>query len=93
MALDDDAARVLEMVRLSGRPAFETVSPTEARALFLGGREILSPAPPRVGEVRELTAPRADGGIIPLRLYRAAGRRRNEPAGAGVFSRRRLGRR
>ena len=73
MALDDDAARVLEMVRLSGRPAFETVSPTEARALFLGGREILSPPPPRVGEVRELTAPRADGGIIPLRLYRAAG--------------------
>ena len=73
MALDDDAARVLEMVRLSGRPAFETVSPTEARALFLGGREILSPAPPRVGEVRELTAPRPDGGIIPLRLYRAAG--------------------
>jgi acetyl esterase len=73
MALDDDAARVLEMVRLSGRPAFETVSPAEARALFLGAREILSPEPPAVGEVRELTAPGADRANIPLRLYRPVG--------------------
>jgi acetyl esterase len=73
MALDDDAARVLEMVRLSGRPAFETVSPAEARALFLGGREILSPEPAPVGEVRAPEAPGANGATIPLRLYRPAG--------------------
>jgi acetyl esterase len=72
MALDADAARVLEMVRLSGRPPFETVSPAQARALFLGGREILSPEPPPVGKVRELTVPGPDGAAIPLRLYRAA---------------------
>ena len=47
MALDGDAVRVLEMVRLSGRPPLETVTPPEARALFLGGRDILSPEPAR----------------------------------------------
>ena len=73
MALDGDAARVLEIVRLSGRPPFEKVSPTEARALFLGGREILSPAPAPVAETRELAIAGPDGGLLPLRLYRAAG--------------------
>jgi hypothetical protein len=31
MALDRDAGRVLEMVRLSGRPPYETLSAPEAR--------------------------------------------------------------
>jgi len=33
MAIDGDAERVLEMVRSSGQPAYETLSPAEARAL------------------------------------------------------------
>jgi acetyl esterase/lipase len=73
MALDGDAARVLEMVRLSGRPPFETVTPTQARALFLGGREILQPDPPPVAEIRELTITGPDGVTLPLRLYRGVG--------------------
>ena len=73
MALDGDAARVLEIVRLSGRPPFETVTPTEARALFLGGREILQPDPAPVAETRELTMPGGDGRILSLRLYRSIG--------------------
>jgi acetyl esterase len=73
LVLDGDAARVLEIVRLSGRPPFETVSPIEARALFLGGREILSPAPAPVAETRELAIAGPGGGHLPLRLYRAAG--------------------
>ncbi len=85
MALDGDAARVLEMVRLSGRPPFETVSPAEARALFLGGREILSPDPPPVAETRELAITRADGGAVPLRLYRGAGTRAETALPALVF--------
>ena len=36
-----DEARVLELVRLPGRPPFESVSGGEARVLFLRGREIL----------------------------------------------------
>jgi acetyl esterase len=66
MALDRDAERVLEMVRASGRPAYETVSPAEARALFLAGREVLALEPPPVAAVRELSGP----GGVPLRLYR-----------------------
>jgi len=73
MALDGDAARVLEMVRLSGRPPLETVSPTEARALFLGGREILSPEPAPVAEIRDLGIAGPDGATLPLRLYRGVG--------------------
>jgi acetyl esterase len=40
MALDPDAERVLEMVRASGRPPYETLRPAEARALFLAAREV-----------------------------------------------------
>ncbi len=70
MALDGDAGRVLEMVRLSGRPPFETISPAQARALFLGGREILSPDPAPVAETRELTVAGPNAGRLALRLYR-----------------------
>jgi acetyl esterase len=73
MALDDDAARVLELVRLSGRPPLETVSPAEARALFLGGREIFSPDPPPVAETRDIAIPGPAGAKLRLRLYRGAG--------------------
>ncbi len=59
MALDDDAARVLEMVRLSGRPPFEAVGPTEAWALFLRGRDVLSPDPAPVAEIRDMVKPPA----------------------------------
>ena len=69
MALDPDAERVLELVRLSGRPTFDQVSPAEARALFLAGRQVFAPEPAPVAEIRELTAP-GPGGDIPLRLYR-----------------------
>jgi acetyl esterase len=72
MALDRDAERVLEMVRLSGRPPYETLTVPEARALFLAAREVLTPDPPPVGEVRAFSAPREDGGAVPLRLYRGA---------------------
>ncbi|MBV8735740.1 MAG: hypothetical protein JO007_00495 [Alphaproteobacteria bacterium] len=59
MALDDNAARVLEMVRLSGRPSFEAVGPTEAWALFLHGRVVFSPDPAAVAEIRHMMKPPA----------------------------------
>jgi len=70
MALDPDAARVLEMVRLSGRPPYETLTAPEARALFVAAREVLAPDPAPVAEVRELSAPGPGGEVIPMRLYR-----------------------
>jgi acetyl esterase len=69
MALDPDAARVLEMVRASGRPPYETLSPAEARALFLAGREVLALDPAPVAVIRDIAGP--DG--LPVRLYRGAG--------------------
>jgi acetyl esterase len=69
MALDPDAERVLEMVRASGRPPYETLSPAEARALFLAGREALALDPAPVAMVRDITGP----GGVSLRLYRGAG--------------------
>jgi acetyl esterase len=72
MALDRDAERVLEMVRLSGRPSYETLSAPEARELFLAAREVLAPDPPPVAEIRELSAPGPAGAAVPLRLYRGA---------------------
>src|SRR5260370_19361502 len=72
MALDGDAGRVLEIVRLSGRPPYETLSAPEARELFLAAREVLAPDPPPVAEIRELSAPGPAGAAVPLRLYRGA---------------------
>src|ERR1700732_5096273 len=72
MALDRAAERVLERMRLSGRPPSETLSAPEARELFLAAREVLAPDPPRVAEIRELSAPGPTGAAVPLRLYRGA---------------------
>jgi acetyl esterase len=69
MALDPDAERVLEMVRASGRPPYETLSAPEARALFLAGREALALEPAPVAVLRDIAGP----GAVALRLYRAAG--------------------
>ncbi len=68
MALDRDAEQVLEMVRASGRPAYETLSPAEERGLFLAAREVLALEPAPVAAVRNIVGP----GGVPLRLYRAA---------------------
>jgi acetyl esterase/lipase len=85
MALDRDAERVLEMVRLSGRPPYETLTAPEARELFLAAREVLAPDPPSVAEVRELSAPGPAGAGVPLRLYRGAMTTRGEIAPALVY--------
>ena len=67
--LDPDAQTLLDMVREANRPAFDTVSPAEARALYRAGRKVLSPEPPPVAEVRDLTMP-GPGGPLALRLFR-----------------------
>ena len=65
MALDPDAERVLEMVRQSGRPPYDQVTPAEARALFRAARDVLCPTPAPVAEIRDLAAPGLDGGMSP----------------------------
>ncbi len=67
-SLDPDAQRVLDMIRLANRPPYETLTPTEARALQVAAMPILQPDPADVAETRELVA---DG--VPCRLYRPRG--------------------
>jgi acetyl esterase len=72
MAMDAGAQRVLDLIREAGRPPYETLQPSEARALYRKARALLQPDPPAVALVREL-AVAAPHGMIPLRLYRGAG--------------------
>jgi acetyl esterase len=72
MPLDPDNLIVLEMIRLSGRPPFETLTPAEARDAYSRSREVLQPEPEDVAERRDLRCP-GPSGEIPLRLYRPLG--------------------
>jgi acetyl esterase len=72
MELDPGARRVLDLIREAGRPPYESLPPSEARALYRKARALLQPEPPPVALVRDLAAPAAHGPI-PLRLYRGAG--------------------
>jgi len=67
--LHPDAHRVCEMIIASGRPPIETLTPVEARAVYLASKAILQPDPEAVAEVADLSAS-GPAGSIPLRLYR-----------------------
>jgi len=67
--LDRSAAMVLDMIRLSGAPATNTLTPEQARTAYRAARTALSPEPPPLADIRDLTAP-GRNGTIPLRLYR-----------------------
>ena len=69
MTLDADAARVLELVKLSGNPPFEDLEPQAAREFYRSGRKVLAPDPMPVSEASDLACP-GPHGDIPLRCYR-----------------------
>jgi acetyl esterase len=68
VTLDPDAAAVFKAFQEAGRPPYETVSPAEARALYLKGRVVSNPEPPELEKVTPLTIP-APHGLIPARIY------------------------
>src|SRR5262245_17386952 len=68
--LHPDAQRVCEMIVASGRPPIETLTPPEARAVYLASKPSLQPDPEAVARVTDLAA-EGPAGPIPLRLYRA----------------------
>ncbi len=72
MAIDPDTRLVLDMIRLAGRPPFETLTPAEARQAYSASRTALQPLPEAVAECRDITVPGALGPIA-VRLYRPAG--------------------
>jgi acetyl esterase len=70
--LDPDATRVLDLIRASGRPPLETLSPAEARIAYAASRKFLQPDPAPVASVQELDCP-GPAGAIRLRSYRGLG--------------------
>src|SRR3954452_19634454 len=68
VTLDPDAAAVFKAFREADRPPYETVSPAEARELYLKGRVVTNPEPPELQTVDPL-AIAAPHGNIPARKY------------------------
>jgi acetyl esterase len=68
VTLDPDAAAMFKAFQEAGRPPYETVSPTEARELYLKGRLVTNPEPPELKSVQALAIP-SPAGPIPARLY------------------------
>jgi acetyl esterase len=66
--LDPDAAAVYKAFREAGRPAYETLTPPEAREFYLAARFVSNPEPPELKSVEPLTIP-APQGSIPARIY------------------------
>jgi acetyl esterase len=67
--LDPDAANVYKIYQESGRPPYKTVTPREARELYLKGCMAASPEPPELQQIAPLLI-RAPHGSIPARMYR-----------------------
>jgi acetyl esterase len=72
MGLDPQVLAVIQLVIKSGRPAYNTLSPRDARQLFRETRPASTPTPPEIGAVTNVTA-EGPRGPIPLRVYRPAG--------------------
>jgi acetyl esterase len=68
VTLDPDAAAVYKAFQEAGRPPYETVSPSEARELYLKARFVSNPEPPELKSVQPLAIP-APHGSIPARVY------------------------
>src|SRR3954453_7386488 len=68
VVLDPDAAAVYKAYQEAGRPPYETVSPAEARELYLKGRVVSNPEPPELASVKEIAIP-GPAGAIPARVY------------------------
>ena len=72
MSLDPDAELVLGMIRASGRPPVQALSPQQAREVYRASRKAVTPEPPDVAQVDDLAAP-GPGGAMALRMYRGLG--------------------
>jgi acetyl esterase len=72
MIIDPGSQRVLDLIRESGRPPFETLPPQEVRALYLRSSEILQAERPAIAATLDVAAPGPDGPL-PMRMYRGSG--------------------
>ncbi len=70
--LHPQARALLDLIEARGVPPTHTLTPAEARRMYLERRFYTQPAPPDVADVRDLAA-EGPHGAIPLRLYRPLG--------------------
>jgi acetyl esterase len=77
IVLDPDAAAVYQAFLESGRPPYDTVSPREARELYLQARLVTNPEPPELKSVVQLAIP-SPHGAIPARIYTPLKLRQND---------------
>jgi acetyl esterase len=68
VTLDPDAAAVFKAFQEAGRPPYESVSPAEARELYLRARVVTNPEPPELRSAQALAIP-SPAGTIPARVY------------------------
>ncbi len=69
VTLDPDAAAVLAAFRAAGRPPYETLTPAQAREMYLAARPVSQPEPPEIASAESLIFPGPAGDIL-ARLYR-----------------------
>jgi acetyl esterase len=68
VVLDPDAAAVYKAFQDAGRPAYETLTPPEARDFYTQARVVMNPEPPELKSAEPLAIP-APHGTIPARIY------------------------
>ena len=76
VTLDPDAAAIYQAFQEAGRPAYETLSPPEAREYYRIGRVVMNPEPPALESNEPLSIP-APHGSIPARIYTPKTLRKN----------------
>ena len=82
--LHPDAQRVCDLIVAAKRPAYETLTPSEAREAYLSSRRALQPDAEEVAEVRPLQAA-GPTGPIPMRFYRGHGAGMGSPQPALIY--------
>jgi acetyl esterase len=76
---------VFKAFQEAGRPAYETLTPSEAREYYLQARLVTNPDPPELKSVEPLSIP-SPHGSIPARIYTPKTLRQADgPAGGLVF--------
>src|SRR5262245_28795501 len=76
VTLDPDAAAIYQAFQDAGRPAYETLPPSEAREYYRAARPIVNPEPPALESSKPLSIP-APQGTIPARIYTPKTLRKN----------------
>ena len=71
MALNPQAANVIDLIVKSGRPPYHQLTPKDARQMFRETRPASTPPAPQIGAVRDVLIEGAQA--IPLRVYRPPG--------------------